>query len=198
MSRQIGVAPSSNYAATPVCVPALGSAGAAPDRLRALLGMSSPTDVARLPFVGGDATAGAEAELQASVAGGRETVDLPLTIAASGFLANIAGWRRLATPLRGKCMPSSASSTATKTRCGIIAGSASPVPCSVARSQVFADDLRADKSQASGRLRSDADKFVVVARGIEYARVPIAICSSWPWPMPGPACPAAGSHASDG
>ncbi len=175
MSRQIGVAPSSDFPATPVCVPALGSAGAAPDRLRALLGMSSPTDVARLPFVGGDATAGAEAELQASVAGGRETVDLPLTIAASGFLANIS--RRAAV--------GDAASRQVHVLERFLDGNEDQVwdnswvrfPRALlggAAAQVFADDLRADKSQASGRLRSDADKFVVVARGIECARVPIS------------------------
>ena len=42
-----------------------------------------------LPFVLGDATAGSETELQAAVIGNGERVDLPRTIRASSFFANV-------------------------------------------------------------------------------------------------------------
>lgn len=56
----------------------LGVAGVAPGLL-----------AERLPFTAGDTTFGSETELQAVVLGGRETVDLPLTIERSNYFANM-------------------------------------------------------------------------------------------------------------
>jgi hypothetical protein len=65
------------------------SALPSPERLRDALDMAHEGDLQRLPFVGDDSTAGSEAELQASVEGCRETVDLPRVVAQSDFFANI-------------------------------------------------------------------------------------------------------------
>ncbi len=169
MSRQAGVAPSSQGVAA-----ALGAAPSI-ERLRSALGMASAQDVGRLPFVGADATGGAEAELQASVQGSRSTVDLPLAIAGSDFLANIL--RRAAV---GDTAPRQAHALERFL-------DANPDQVwdndwvrfprrllGAAAAEVFAGDLCADKSDGSNRLRGDADKFIAVERGIEYARVPIS------------------------
>jgi hypothetical protein len=137
--------------------------------------MTSPTDVARLPFVGDDSTGGAEAELQASVQGTRDTVDLPRAIAASDFLANIS--RRAAVgdaPARQvhaleRFLDANVDQVWDNSWVRFPRRLFGP-----AAAQVFSDDLRADKSDASGRVRGDVDKFLVVERGIEYARVPIS------------------------
>ena len=65
------------------------SAPPSAERLRDALGMDDGNDLQRLPFVGDDTTAGSEAELQASVEGCRQTVDLPRVVAQSDFFANI-------------------------------------------------------------------------------------------------------------
>lgn len=169
MSRQAGIVSSSSVVAPPL----VRSPSA--ERLRAALGMTWEQDIARLPFVGGDATAGAEAELQASVQGGRSTVDLPLAVASSDFLANTL--RRAAVGDTGtrrvhaldRFLDSNAEAVWDNSwvrfpRCLLGATAA----------EVFAGDLRADKSDTSPRLRGDADKFLVVERGIDYARVPIS------------------------
>ena len=169
MSRQAGA-----VSPQPLAAPAVGSTPSV-ERLRAALGMTSDRDLARLPFAGADATGGAEAELQASVHGGRETVDLPSAIASSDFLANIQ--RRAAvgdtTPrqvhalerfLDANCDEVWDNSWVRFPRRLLGAGAA----------EVFACDLRADKANGDSRMRGDADKFLLVERGIDYARVPIS------------------------
>ena len=169
MSRQAGAVTAPSLGVSPT------SAAPTVERLRDALGMSSATDTARLPFVGDDATAGAEAELQASVQGSRDTVDLPLAIADSDFLANIC--RRDAV---GDMAPRQVHALE-----GFLDANADQVwdnswvripqrLLGPAATQVFAEDLRADKSDSSGRSRSDIHKFVVAQRGIDYARIPIS------------------------
>ncbi len=169
MSRQAGAT-----AASQLVAPSVGAVPSV-ERLRSALGMVSAQDMARLPFVGADATGGAEAELQASVQGSRTTVDLPLAVSGSDFLANIL--RRAAV---GDTAPRQvhalerfldANSDQVWDNSWVrfprrLLGSAA--------AEVFAGDLRADKSDGSNRIRGDADKFVAVERGIEYARVPIS------------------------
>ena len=169
MSRQAGAVSSSPAAAT--------SVGILPtvERLRAALGMRHEHDVERLPFVAGDATAGAEAELQASVQGSRDTVDLPRAVASSDFLANIL--RRAAvgdtTPRQVHALERFLDANSDE----VWDNSWVRFPrrlLGASAAEVFAHDLRADKSDSSGRLRGDADKFLVVERGIDYARMPIS------------------------
>lgn len=145
------------------------------ERLRSVLQMASATDVQRLPFVGTDATAGAEAELQASVQGGRDTVDLPLAIAHSDFLANIE--RRASvgdTTARQvhaleRFLDANTDQVWDNSWVRFPRRLLGPLAAGV-----LADDLRADKASGSGVPRSDAGKFLVCERGIEYVRVPIS------------------------
>lgn len=168
MSRQAGA-----FAPTDFGVPRDVPPSA--ERLRDALGMTSPTDLARLPFVGDDSTAGAEAELQASVQGTRDTVDLPRAIAASDFLANIS--RRAAVGDAAARQVHALARFLDANDDQVWDNSWVRFPRRLfgeAAAQVFSDDLRADKSDGSGRMRGDVDKFLVVERGIEYARVPIS------------------------
>ena len=99
MSRQAGAVSSPQLVG-----PTIGAQPSA-DRLRSALGMVSAQDIARLPFAGTDATGGAEAELQASVQGSRATVDLPLAISGSDFLANILRRAAVGDTERAKTLP---------------------------------------------------------------------------------------------
>jgi hypothetical protein len=137
--------------------------------------MTDCLDVSRLPFVGADGTAGAEAELQASVQGSRRTVDLPLAISGSDFLTNIQ--RRAAVGDTAPRQLHALERFLDANTDGVWDNSWVRFPrrlLGAAAAEVFRGDLRADKSDASDRLRGDATKFVVVERGIEYARVPIS------------------------
>lgn len=169
MSRQIGAAASTTALAS--------STNKAPsvDRLCAALGMTAGLDVSRLPFVGADGTAGAEAELQASVQGSRHTVDLPLAIAGSDFLANIQ--RRAAVGDTATRQLHALERFLDANADGVWDNSWVRFPrrlLGAAAAEVFRGDLRADKSDGSERLRGDATKFVLIERGIEYTRVPIS------------------------
>ena len=137
--------------------------------------MASRLDIERLPFVGPDATAGAEAELQASVHGGRDTVDLPLAVADSDFLANILRRARVGdtAPRQVHALERFLDANSDQ----VWDNSWVRFPrrlLGTGAAEVFARDLRADKSDGSNRLRGDADKFLVVERGIDYVRVPIS------------------------
>ena len=145
------------------------------DRLRSALGMASELDIERLPFVGTDATAGAEAELQASVHGGRDTVDLPLAVAGSDFLANILRRAKVGdtTPRQVHALERFLDANSDQ----VWDNSWVRFPrrlLGAGAGEAFARDLRADKSDGSNRLRGDADKFLVVERGIDYVRIPIS------------------------
>jgi len=169
MSRQAGAVTSSQTIAP--------SAGAEPsvERLRSALGMVSAQDIARLPFVGGDATGGAEAELQASVQGSRATVDLPLAVSGSDFLVNIL--RRAAVGDTAPRQVHGLERFLDANTDSVWDNSWVRFPRRLlgpAAAEVFLGDLRADKSDASNRMRGDADKFLAVERGIEYARIPIS------------------------
>ena len=169
MSRQAGAVAAPGFAIRPTAsVPTV-------ERLRDALGMTSPSDVANLPFVGDDATGGAEAELQASVQGSRETVDLPLAIAGSDFLANIC--RRAAVGELAVRQVHALERFLDANGDQVWDNSWVRFPRRLLgpeAARVFTDDLRADKSEASGRMRNDLCRFLVVERGIEYARVPIS------------------------
>lgn len=168
MSRQVGAFAPTGYGVPPDLPPS-------PEKLRDALGMTSPTDVTRLPFVGDDSTGGAEAELQASVQGSRDTVDLPRAIAASDFLANIS--RRAAVGDAAARQVHALERFLDANVDRVWDNSWVRFPRRLfgpAAARVFSDDLRADKSESSGPMRGDVDKFLVVERGIEYARVPIS------------------------
>jgi hypothetical protein len=169
MSRHIGA-----VASPPSLAPSMADAPSV-DRLCGALGMAAGMDVSRLPFVGADGTAGAEAELQASVQGSRRTMDLPLAISGSDFLANIQ--RRAAVGDTAPRQLHALERFLDANADDVWDNSWVRFPrrlLGTAAAEVFRADLRADKSDGSDHQRGDATKFVAVEQGIEYARVPIS------------------------
>lgn len=131
--------------------------------------------LATLPFTVGDATAGAESELQALVVGRRRDVDLPILIEQSNYYSNIL--RRAAS---GDA-PRKAVADLEKYLDGnlerVWENSWVRFPrrtLSPAAEAIFRTDLLADKKKRAAGLRSDAHKFAFVENGEEHIRVPIS------------------------
>nr|MDA8165765.1 hypothetical protein [Desulfobacteraceae bacterium] len=142
----------------------LGAEGAAGDRL-----------LAALPFACGDATAGVEDELQAVVVGDRSRVDLAISLEQSNYLKNIR--RRVAA---GELPPRVvADFERYLEECSGHSWDNSWVrfpwaALSPAASQVFQDDLLADKRQPDGPLRRDIERFIFQQQGEQWLRMPIS------------------------
>jgi hypothetical protein len=146
--------------------------------LRYQLNISRTSDaklVAALPFTPADATAGAENELQTSVAGTHEAVDLPISILESNYFKNIAcktiagetprhAITELEQHLNGNAQAIWENSWV---RFPLA------VLCSYAR-EVFNRDLLADKRQSTGPKRCDADRFFLTRGGSQLIRVPVS------------------------
>jgi len=145
-------------------------------RIFSALGFGGGTPGATLPFCGNDITAGSEMELQAAVAGRRETVDLPQAIENSSYYAQIARRARTGdSPVRLM--------TALE---GFVAGNGEQIwenswvrfPRRLLGSladQVFRRDLLADKSAPEQGLRSDRGRFVEAGSdGEDQLRLPIS------------------------
>ena len=132
-------------------------------------------DPSTIPFCGADATAGSETELQVAVSGRRDTVDLPRSIESSSFFDNVA--RRA----EAGDMPKRAVSAlehwldSADERCWD--NSWVRFPRRLLRSwaaDVLSSDLLADKSEARGPRRADAERFFVLEGAEEHVRVPIS------------------------
>ncbi len=130
----------------------------------------------RLPFAPGDTTAGTETELQAVVLGGREEVDLPLTIEQSDYFANIA--KRAAsgdTPKRSiafleRYLAGNKENAWENSWVRFPLRRLSPF----AR-RIFEGDLLADKSNPAAGKRGDAAKFLIKGPdGEALLRLPIS------------------------
>lgn len=141
--------------------------------------------IASLPFVGADSTAGSEAELQAAVVGGRESVDLPLSIDGSSYFANIR--RRAAAGDMPRVALADLESYLADNPERIWENSWVRLP--LARLSAFArrvldEDLcadkgctdkgRADKGHGPGPRRRDAERFFVREGGETLLRVPVS------------------------
>ncbi|MEZ4483804.1 MAG: hypothetical protein R2864_04155 [Syntrophotaleaceae bacterium] len=130
----------------------------------------------RLPFCGNDVTAGSEMELQAAVAGRRQSVDLPQAIERSHYFAHIIR--------RAKAGDSPARLVTALER--FLTGNEEQVwdnswvrfprrHLSPLADQVLRRDLLADKSRPEKGLRSDRDRYVVAGPdGEETLRLPIS------------------------
>jgi hypothetical protein len=130
--------------------------------------------VESLPFSFRDVTAGAENEFQVVVAGKREDVDLPITIASSNFFKNMV--RRAAS---GDTSPKTLTALERyleqKNNVWENSWVRFPEQClnTYAR-EVFAADLHADKTNPGGGLRSDAEQFRFKRAGEPMIRVPVS------------------------
>lgn len=131
--------------------------------------------VAGVPFVDGDATAGTESELQASVRGEPGDVDLPQALRSSSYFENLE--RRVE---RGD-----ASSQVLRSLRRFLDENPSRVwdhswvafPLArlapAARAE-FERDLRSDRDDPGSTLRSDVERYRITRHGEAYARVPIS------------------------
>lgn len=139
--------------------------------------MKAVTDMVKpdiIPFGPEDATAGAENELLAVVAGRADQVDLPTTIRESNFFRNLV--RRAATGDAPSGRLEALQHYLTQNPEGLWENSWVVFPghrmTPFARS-VFESDLRADGPTGNG-LRRDADRFQVVRNGLPCLRVPVS------------------------
>jgi hypothetical protein len=137
------------------------------------LGRSGPHD---LPFLGADATAGAECELQAAVTGEAEHVDLALAIRASNYFSNVVKHAATAeTPRRAL--------TAIETflagnRDAVWENSWVRIPLArlnAGAGRVLDEDLRTERSNPHSPPRGDYARFLVRdSSGAELVRVPVS------------------------
>lgn len=149
-----------------------------PDKLREALDiprMRAPEFAASLPFALGDTTAGSESELQAAVAGNRRSVDLPLTIDESNYLANLV--KRAVAGDTSQCALKELEEYLGDNPEGIWENSWVRFPASrLSRHArvVFNADLLLDRKCEHGPLRADSSRFLCCLQGEEFLRVPIS------------------------
>jgi hypothetical protein len=158
-------------------VPFPGSARrAAVDLPRLLQGLTGGASAAAgLPFGAADVTAGAENELQAVVTGRREEVDLPRTIAASNYFANIL--RRTRSGDTSPKLLGDLERFLGENREQVWENSWVRFPrrlLAPAADAVLRRDLLADKRSPAGGLRGDVARFVIEERGEETLRIPVS------------------------
>ncbi|MDZ7641472.1 MAG: hypothetical protein U5J62_05550 [Desulfurivibrio sp.] len=148
----------------------------APD-LRETLALleASLRDPDSLPFAPGDCTAGSENELQVAVAGSRHDVDLPQTITASDYYADVV--RRAA---RGDASPLLArhlEDYLDNNREQVWENSWVRFPFArlgcYARN-ILLQDLQSDKNNPMGPPRNDSRRFFLVRGGECWLRLPIS------------------------
>ncbi|NPU84549.1 MAG: hypothetical protein HPY65_08660 [Syntrophaceae bacterium] len=147
-------------------------------RMMAMLGVragATGTDIETLPFAMRDTTAGSETELQAAVLGQRSNVDLPLTIEASNYFANIirraaAGdtKKRVITDLESY-LDSGTEQLWENSWVRFPRSSLGPFAW-----EVWQRDLLADKNNPALGNRSDADRFVCSRGNQLELRVPVS------------------------
>lgn len=127
------------------------------------------------PFSAYDVTAGSECELQPAVAGSRRDVDLALTLQTSNYFRNVV--KRAAAGDSPTRAVSDLERFLSKAPTRVWEHSWVRFPrrlLSDFAEHVFDQDLRADKRQPDGPIRSDADRFLVVCQGETWVRVPVS------------------------
>jgi hypothetical protein len=146
------------------------------EKIREVLGVPGPRDARfseHIPFSLHDATAGSETELQASVLGHRENVDLPMTIESSNYFTNIL--KRAAAGDTSHWYITELEEYLEDNAEGVWENSWLRFPISklspFARS-VLDSDLLLDKKNPNGCLRGDFNKFVFRLQGEDFLRVP--------------------------
>ncbi|MGD9686793.1 MAG: hypothetical protein AB7U43_07460, partial [Desulfobacter sp.] len=148
------------------------------DRISAAVGLNDQTPdsfVQTLPFMAGDATAGAENEFQAVVAGKRENIDLARVIETSNYYRNLVEQARTGETPQRRVM---ALERLLKDKDGKDwENSWVWFPRRVLNrfaNQVFNKDLKADKSIPVSEYRRDAACFVFEKNGENQVRVPVS------------------------
>ncbi len=148
------------------------------DRISAAVGLNDQTPdsfVQTLPFMAGDATAGAENEFQAVVAGKRENIDLARVIETSNYYRNLVEQARTGETPQRRVM---ALERLLKDKDGQDwENSWVWFPRRVLNrfaNEVFNKDLKADKSIPASEYRRDAACFVFEKNGENQVRVPVS------------------------
>ncbi|MGD9824547.1 hypothetical protein [Desulfobacter sp.] len=159
-------------------VPALSGMARRLDRISAAVGLDDQTldsFVRTLPFMAGDATAGAENEFQAVVAGKRENIDLARVIETSNYYRNLVEQARTGETPQRRVM---VLERLLKDKDGQDwENSWVWFPRRVLNrfaNQVFNKDLKADKSIPASEYRRDAACFVFEKNGENQVRVPVS------------------------
>ncbi len=130
---------------------------------------------AALPFSAHDITGGSETELQASVEGRHDAVDLPLVIEESNYLRNLQ--RRAAAGESPMRIVEALEDLLRNNPTGIWENSWVRIPVRLLSSdvqEVLERDLSADKGTLQGETRGDRAEFFVEHRGEPCLRVPIS------------------------
>jgi hypothetical protein len=128
-----------------------------------------------LPFSRGDVTAGTENELQVAVAGQARHVDLPRLIESSGYYANIVRRARAGDTSPQACR--NLEKYISDSGAGVWENSwvRFPLHCLNDHARtVLREDLRADKTDIRGPLRSDSGRFFFQERGENWVRMPVS------------------------
>jgi hypothetical protein len=128
-----------------------------------------------LPFSLYDTTAGSETELQATVAGRKESVDLPLTIEESDYYANIV--RRASSGDASKKLVTNLEQFLNTNSDNIWENSHVRLPrrnLSPFAETIFQRDLLSNKSRKKSDLRGDVHRFIIEKNGEDYLRLPIS------------------------
>jgi len=132
-------------------------------------------NVSLLPFAPDDTTAGSETELQAIVIGGRDAVDLPLTIERLNYFADILRraasgdtWKKVVTKLE-EFLNDNAEEVWENSWVRFPRDLLSPFSV-----EVLQRDLLADKEYPVKGRRSDVHKFLFRHNDQDYLRVPIS------------------------
>lgn len=130
---------------------------------------------AALPFSAHDITGGSETELQASVEGRHDAVDLPLVIEESNYLRNLQ--RRAAAGESPVRIVEALEDLLRNNPTGIWENSWVRIPVRLLSSdvrEVLERDLSADKGTLQGETRRDRAEFFVEHRGEPCLRVPVS------------------------
>jgi hypothetical protein len=133
------------------------------------------TFIASIPFAPGDVTAGCENELQAVVVGGDQEVDLPMAIRESSYYRNLL--KRAGAGDTPRSRVDALEEFLASNEDHVWENSWVRFPraaLSDYASQIFAKDLRADKSRRRGPKRKDAGRFTVAGEGEAFLRVPVS------------------------
>ncbi|MBI4793963.1 MAG: hypothetical protein HY789_14775 [Deltaproteobacteria bacterium] len=139
-----------------------------------LLGIRA-ADPSTLPFSRGDATAGTENELQVAVAGQSRHVDLPRMIESSNYYANIVRRARAGDTSPQACR--NLERYISDSGSGVWENSWVRFPLHYLNGHartVLQEDLRADKTDARGPLRSDSGRFFFEEQGKSWVRMPVS------------------------
>lgn len=135
----------------------------------------TPESLARsLPFAAGDATAGTENELCAVVKGSRENVDLPKTITESRYYKNLlkrvgSGENPEDDVLKVNTYLSENTDVWENSWVSFPAGRLNEYA-----TEIFANDLLADKGNPQNGLRGDHGKFIFEKDGASLIRIPVS------------------------